>query len=100
MSRSYKHTPHTGLGKSKFAKREANLALRRRRLSDAFMKGTRYKKLYSAYDISDYEVSESFERYYARELNRWAGFYRHVRGEKRPDRQSCWREFQKRYIRK
>ena len=96
MSRSYKHTPRCGDTKSKYGKRLANHAVRRKGVPDAFPQYAGYKKLFESWNICDYErVGESFGRYCA-SAEQW----RRLRGQPLPNRDEIREEYERWFIRK
>lgn len=99
MSRSYKHTPRSGQRKNKFIKQYANRKLRREKLKEETPQYGGYRKRTEWWDICDYEtVGETFERYYASEIDcwyRWEHQYKPF-----PDRKELKKEYDKYYIRK
>lgn len=103
MSRSYKHTPYSGMKKNKFFKRYANCKLRRKKLTHDLQHKS-YRKDFCYYDICDYYWIETtnFEEYYRRQVNRWYLWQNYSWGKKEPfpTREEVWKEYQKTYVRK
>jgi len=103
MSRSYKHTPYSGMKKDKFFKRYANRKLRRKKLAHDLQHKS-YRKDFCYYDICDYYWIETtnFEEYYRRQVDRWYRWQNYSWGkdEPFPTREEVWKEYQKEYIRK
>ena len=103
MSRSYKHTPYAGDRKKKWAKRQANKRLRRKKLTHDLQHKS-YKKDFCSYDICDYYTIETknFEEYYKSCVSRWYRWQSMcwMHDEPFPTREECWKEYQKWYIRK
>jgi len=98
MSRSYKHTPYSGMPKDKFYKRYANKKLRKKKLSHDLQHNS-YRKNHCNWMICDYYWIEhrGFEEYYRRQVNLW---YRWSKGKPYPTREKCWNDFCKMYVRK
>ena len=103
MSRSYKHTPYTGLKKNKFFKKYANRKLRRRKLEHDLQHKS-YKKDMCSWEICDYcEIqTKNFEEYYQSCIQRWYDWQSMwwMKDEPFPTREECWKEYHKWYIRK
>lgn len=100
MSRSYKHTPYSGDTKDRFMKKYANRKLRRKKLEHNLQYNS-YKKDLCSWDICDYATVETknFEEYYKSCIQRWHKWGRYTY-EPYPNREECWKEYQKWYIRK
>ena len=101
MSRSYKHTPYCGDRKSKDMKRFANKRVRQRlKHSDYLPVAAEYKRMFESYDICDFCTCEySFEEYYLREVNFWYQWYQYW-GDSFPNREECWNDYCKYFLRK
>ena len=92
MSKSFKHTPYSGLKKSKFFKTYANRKLRRNKLEK--YNNRKYKRVFQSWNICDYYDISNFDifvrkrqRYQNKKLN-----------EKEVDQ--LYEEYKKIYIRK
>lgn len=99
MSRSYKHTPYSGLKKDKFFKKYANKKLRHKYM-DGELKYNAYKKDLCCYDICDYkEIGTSFNCYYKNKIKNWYR-WRQYMGEPFPIKDNVKQEYNKIYRRK
>lgn len=96
MSRSYKHTPYCG--DNKRLKECANRRVRRAK--DVPMYGKAYRKYFQRYDICDYyTIYRDFDEYYHWRLKNWHRWEKYC-DDPYPDRDECWKEYKKRYLRK
>lgn len=70
MSRSYKHTPSCGEGKSKFYKSYSNKVIRRKlKNEDYILQYGDFKKVINSWDIEDYRWFRTFAEYVVRDRN-------------------------------
>lgn len=100
MSRSYKKTPRCGDYKDKYLKKCANRKVRRLRIDADPPKYNNYKKIFSSWDICDYEsVGVSFNDYWKRQVQFWHQ-YDKKRGTPFPDKKKAYWEWYKYFKRK
>ena len=104
MSRSYKHTPYSGLKKDRFMKRYANHKLRRKKMIEVLDHNS-YRKDTNSWVICDYyTMYSSFEEYYQDEIRAWnhrkSYSWFNEEEDPFPSREKCWRLYHKYYIRK
>lgn len=108
MSRSYKKH-HCVKDHNKFMKRYANRCVRRYlKNPEVELKGNAYRKFVESWDICDwiFYYPHGFEEYYRQEVKFWYNWrhrsstYSHVHEDPFPDREKCWKEYQKSYVRK
>ena len=99
MSRSYKHTPSCGEGKSKFMKHYSNRVIRQKLKSeDYILKGNDYRKVIEPWNIEDYRWYNTFAMYIARHKNYINICYYYVDDDETED--DLYKEWSKWYFRK
>ena len=108
MARSYKKYPCVK-DCNKFMKRYANRRVRQYlKNPEVELKGNDYRKFTEQWDICDWksDYPYGFEQYFQSEVRFWYNWYyrsrvyRHVPEDPFPDREKCWKEYQKSYVRK
>ena len=101
MSRSYKHTPFCDSTNNlrKFWKKQFNHKLRRLNLTDDYPHCS-YKKVGDQWLLRDFkEVGITFEEYYRRRVRAWHTAHTHS-SVPYPDREECYKEYVKYFLRK
>lgn len=103
MSRSYKHTPSCGEGKSKFYKNYSNKVIRRKlKNEDYILQYGDFKKVISPWDIEDYRCYRTFAEYIIRDRsfkNRYLLYFGYPY-DKEETEEDLYKDWSKYYFRK